>query len=137
MSVVTLELLGTAMGLSTTRSGLLARYWMRTVAVAPDTFCMVQNGMKPRSSPATPGTTPVPSGAGSVRVEPSAKYHVLEAVLTPRASCAPLTSPTSKLLMKYMGRSATKLAELVSLAETPVNTPGAPAPAPGARPITP
>ena len=90
--------------------------------------------MKPRSSPATPGTTPVESGAGVVRVEPSAKYHVLEGVFTPRASWAPLTSPTSKLLMKYMGRSATKLADDVSLAATPVNTPAAPGPAPTARP---
>src|SRR5438552_14389591 len=135
MSVVTRALLGTEMVFSTTRSGLLARYWMRTVAVAPETFCMVQNGMKPRSSPATPGTTPVESGAGSVRVEPSAKYQVLEAVLTPSASWAPLTSPTSKLLMKYIGRSATKLADDVSLADTPVNTPVAPGPAPTARPI--
>src|SRR2546428_13741866 len=109
---------------------------MRTVALAPDTFCMVQKGMKPRSSPATPGTAPVPSGAGEVRVEPSAKYQVLEAALTPKASWAPLTEPMSKLLMKYMGRSATKLAELVNLADTPVKTPGAPPPAPTAPPST-
>src|SRR5438309_11394649 len=123
MSVVTRALLGTEIVFSTTRSGLLARYWMRTVASAPETFCMVQKGMKPRSSPATPGTTPVWSGAGVVRVEPSAKYHVVDAELTPSASWAPFTSPTSKLLMKYIGRSATKLPSDVSRADTPVYTP--------------
>src|SRR3989442_15668821 len=106
---------------------------MWTVASAPETFCMVQKGMKPRNCPATPVTVPVWSGAGSVSVEPSAKYQLVEGAFTPRASWAPLTSPTSKLLMKYMGRSATKLADDVSLADTPVNTPGAPAPAPGGR----
>src|SRR5438309_8781587 len=95
---------------------------------------MVQNGMKPRSWSATPGVGVETPGAGLWRVEPSAKYHVLEAVLTPRASCAPLTSPMSKGLMKYIGRSATKLAPEVSLAATPVYTPVEPGPAPAARP---
>src|SRR5438552_15589649 len=100
MSVVIRELLGTVMVFSTTRSGLLARYWMRTVAVAPDTFCIVQNGMKPRSSPATPGTTPVLSGAGVVSVEPSAKYQVLEAVLMACELWAKLPSLSYTLLLK-------------------------------------
>ena len=68
--------------------------------------------MKPRKLPAV--------GPPSTRVEPSAKYHWVLGAFTPRASWAPFTSPMSKPLMKYMGRSATKLALEVSRAATPV-----------------
>src|SRR5438876_10091508 len=120
MSVVIRALLGTETTFCTTESGLLVRYVMATLAVAPDTFCMVKKGMKPLSEPAAPVDPPLASGAGDWSVDPSAKYQVVEAAFTPSASWAPLTSPTSKLLMKYMGRSATKSDVEVSRADTPV-----------------
>src|SRR5947208_12679274 len=77
--------------------------------------------MKPRYWSGRPGSGVPTPGAGATSVEPSAKNQFCDDALTPSASCAPLTMPTSKLLMKYMGRSATNTSSDTSCAETPVN----------------